>query len=495
MSPNSPQGRLAPAEGPPDREVIRPAVPPEVPVKGTLHSVERALRALELVASSGDGITAKAVARRLGCTLSTSYNVLNTLVAAGYLVRLPEARGYGLGYQVASLTRVLWDQLAVNSDVRNVLARLHAEADAPAYLAVYRDADVVVGHIVDSTSQPRVEPIEVGYSRGAHATAYGKVLLAALPVTRRRALLNRAGMPAFTEHTCVDPARLNAELDGLAVDGLAVEVEEFRGGVAGVAAPVRLCTEVVGALAVSVPVRRFEHVRGRLEDTLRRYAADIAVAMSTVITLPQKRFNERLSMFRGACTVSRLTESWPLSHRCARPTMNGTSWQSERYDATLAVANHPRPAAGPSTCGREPGRHRGWAAHRSCGPVNHLGRGRCRWRCPWGSRWRRGRSSEWAESVCALRRASACRRTAALPVDAGHPVRGDASSGRGAIHTAHHGVAPVGLADRAPARGSGTAGSGGVVAIDGPGSHDPHGAPSAWRGRPVHGTSTACRAG
>ncbi|HEY9392365.1 MAG TPA: IclR family transcriptional regulator, partial [Mycobacteriales bacterium] len=258
MSLNSPSGRLTPVDRPPDRTGPWPTAPPEVPVKGTLHSVERALRALELVARSGDGVTAKAVARRLGCTLSTSYNVLNTLVATGYLVRLPEARGYGLGYQVVALTRALWNQLAVNSDVRNVLARLHAEAQAPAYLAVYRDADVVVGHVVDSTSRPRVAPIEVGYSQGTHATAYGKVLLAALPVARRRALLDRTGMPAFTEHTVVDPVRLNAELDRLGGDGLAVEVEEFRGGVAGVAAPVRRCAEVVGALAVSVPVRRFE---------------------------------------------------------------------------------------------------------------------------------------------------------------------------------------------------------------------------------------------
>ncbi|HEX5496482.1 MAG TPA: IclR family transcriptional regulator [Mycobacteriales bacterium] len=254
-----------------------------MPAKGTLHSVERALRALELVADSGDGVTAKAVARRLGCTLSTSYNVLNTLVAAGYLVRLPEARGYGLGYQVVSLTRVLWDQLAVNADVRNALARLHAEADAPAYLAVYRDADVVVGHVVDSSARPRVEPIDVGYSQAAHATAYGKVLLAALPPERRRAVLERAGLPAFTGRTVVDPARLGDELDGLAGAGVAVEVGEFRAGVAGVAAPVRLSAQVVGALAVTVPIPVFDAVRERLSGALRRHAEQVAAAMCTIV--------------------------------------------------------------------------------------------------------------------------------------------------------------------------------------------------------------------
>ena len=44
-------------------------------------SVQRALRVLEVVAQSPDGITAKAVARRLDLALSTTYHLLNTLAA------------------------------------------------------------------------------------------------------------------------------------------------------------------------------------------------------------------------------------------------------------------------------------------------------------------------------------------------------------------------------------------------------------------------------
>lgn len=254
----------------------------DVPVKGTLHSVDRALRALELVARSGDGITAKAVARRLGCTLSTSYNVLNTLVAAGYLVRLPDARGYGLGYQLADLAEVLWDELGVTGDVRNVVTRLHTEADAAAYLAVYRDADVVVGYVADSASRPRVPPLDVGYAQAAHATAYGKVMLAALPPERRRAVLDRTGLPAFTRHTVCDPRRLRAELDALRGAAVAAQVEEYRMGVACLAAPVHGHDgQVVGALAVSVPVERFAAARPALERALPGFAADVAAAMGS----------------------------------------------------------------------------------------------------------------------------------------------------------------------------------------------------------------------
>lgn len=282
MVTDSPHRRLSSAGVRSDRHGRRLGGGAEVSIKGTLHSVDRALQALELVARCGDGITAKAVARRLGCTLSTSYNVLNTLVAAGYLVRLPDARGYGLGYQVADLTEVLWEELCVTSDVRNAVTRLHVETDAAAYLAVYRDSDVVIGFVADSARRPRVPPLDVGYAQGAHATAYGKILLAALPLERRKLLLDRCGLPAFTKHTICDPRRLHAELDALRDAAVAAQVEEYRAGVACVGAPVRRPDgEVVGALAVSVPVERFAEARPALEDTLPRFAADVAAAMGS----------------------------------------------------------------------------------------------------------------------------------------------------------------------------------------------------------------------
>ena len=70
-------------------------------------SVRRALRVLEIVASNPDGLTPKAVARRLGMALSTTYSLLNTLAAEGYVVRLEGGRGYVLGDQVRMLSRSL----------------------------------------------------------------------------------------------------------------------------------------------------------------------------------------------------------------------------------------------------------------------------------------------------------------------------------------------------------------------------------------------------
>lgn len=82
-----------------------------------VQSVQRALRILEVVAESPDGIPAKAIARRLNLALSTTYHILHTLVAEGYVVRLEGMRGFGLGYKVPALNRDLRGKLGVSPAV------------------------------------------------------------------------------------------------------------------------------------------------------------------------------------------------------------------------------------------------------------------------------------------------------------------------------------------------------------------------------------------
>ena len=134
-------------------------------------SITRALRVVEAVAVAGDGVTAKAIARRLGCPLPTVYRALGTLVEEGYLVRLHDVHGYGLGYRVAELHRSLTEQVRPEPALRTTLREVHTAAEAAAYLAVFRDVDVVVAHVDDCADHPRPDGLRVGEPTPAHATA------------------------------------------------------------------------------------------------------------------------------------------------------------------------------------------------------------------------------------------------------------------------------------------------------------------------------------
>jgi DNA-binding IclR family transcriptional regulator len=67
-----------------------------------VQSVGRALRILEVV-SAGRAMTVKAIARRCGLNLSTTYHLVRTLAHEGYLTRLSDGT-YVAGEAVANLT-------------------------------------------------------------------------------------------------------------------------------------------------------------------------------------------------------------------------------------------------------------------------------------------------------------------------------------------------------------------------------------------------------
>src|SRR5579884_1302706 len=86
--------------------------------KGDLvHSVQRALSVLNLVAEHPQGLSAREISARLCLNISTCYHILNTLVASGYLDRPPHSQMYLLGPQISFLNNALVQSLARQEDV------------------------------------------------------------------------------------------------------------------------------------------------------------------------------------------------------------------------------------------------------------------------------------------------------------------------------------------------------------------------------------------
>jgi IclR family transcriptional regulator, acetate operon repressor len=246
---------------------------------GAVSSITRALRVVEAVAAAGDGVTAKAIARRLDCPLPTVYRALGTLVEEGYLVRLHRARGYGLGYRVAQLQRSLADQVRPPSAVRTLLHELHRATAAAALLVVLREIDVVVAAVDDCTEHQRPDGVHVGEPITAHSTAVGKVLLAPLRRGEVAELLAHGGLAPQAPRTITDRRALDRELLRVRSAGVAVELDEFRLGVAGLAVPVPGPDgAVVAALGVTVDRADFAARRWELEVAVRRAAERIAAA-------------------------------------------------------------------------------------------------------------------------------------------------------------------------------------------------------------------------
>jgi DNA-binding IclR family transcriptional regulator len=233
------------------------------------------------VAASPTGVTAKDVAAHLDLALPSTYHLLSTLTQNGYLVHLANEHTYALGYQVRVLEHGLSRQLQAPETVAAAIRRLHLAADAAAYYAIYRDVEIVVAHVVDSESRPRVRVLDVGFHEAPHATAFGKVMLAAMTPGQRRDYLARAGLRRCTPRTLVDPDGLEVHLAQVRDSGVALEIGEFQPGLSCLAAPV--CSragDIVGSVAISLDSDEFAARRWSLERAVRHGAMTVTRALS-----------------------------------------------------------------------------------------------------------------------------------------------------------------------------------------------------------------------
>ncbi|MFJ6280220.1 MAG: IclR family transcriptional regulator [Actinomycetes bacterium] len=254
---------------------------------GGMASVQKAFALLDVVASDRRGLTAKEIAAKLDMPLPTVYRLLKLLVGSEHLVHLKKESRYALGYKLHALDTSLRRQIGTPSAVARLILELHARGDAAAYYAVHRGDHIVVAHVVDSPRRPRITPMGFGFNDAAHATAFGKILLAGMEPAERATLLRRQGLPAMTSQTIGTLDDLDSELERVREGGIAVEREEFIEGASCIAAPVRNAAgQIVGSVAVSMDAGEFDARSAKLAVLLRDTADRVSRALRATSVLP-----------------------------------------------------------------------------------------------------------------------------------------------------------------------------------------------------------------
>ncbi|MFI1718622.1 IclR family transcriptional regulator [Streptomyces sp. NPDC053513] len=248
------------------------------------QSVARALVVLDVVADADRPVGAKALARELGCALSTVYHLTAPLLARGYLVRTAE--GYAPGPRVPALYRSHQRHHGLGAGTGELLGRLRRATGAEAYHTAYRDGLITV---LDTTAPvtDAGHPFAPGPEPRAHATAHGKALLAALPRPLRRRYLAEHGMARFTERTITGAERFEAEMDRVRGQGFAVSVGEADlaytclavalpgpGAGRGDGKGDGRGAGIVHALSVSLPTAEFGRRQGEIRAALARAVPD-----------------------------------------------------------------------------------------------------------------------------------------------------------------------------------------------------------------------------
>lgn len=251
-------------------------MPPSTgPRDGTVQSVDRAVSVLQALARRGAaGVTE--LAGDVGVHKSTAFRLLATLEARGLVEQDADRGRYRLGQTVRWLAAGAVGGHDLAASARPVAQELAAELGETVNLVV-SDGDEVT--TVDQAAGSAIVSSSdwVGKRGPLHATAAGKVFLAAMPPEQLTAVLRR-GLTRYTDATATAPADLRAHLAQVRERGFATVFEEHEVGLVVVAAALRDADDrVVGAITVGGPSYRVnERTLPALTERLLRAADRIS---------------------------------------------------------------------------------------------------------------------------------------------------------------------------------------------------------------------------
>ncbi|ANY09442.1 IclR family transcriptional regulator [Pseudonocardia sp. HH130630-07] len=206
-------------------ELIRPA-------EGTLSGETPALRVislLELIASQDRPVTLPGLVEATGLPKPTLHRMVQSLEAAGLLVRFGDGRQYTTGARLHGLAENLLFNASHGGGRRVVLRHLVTTVGESCNITTLSRDEVIYLDRVE-TSEPLRFYLRPGSRVPVHCSASGKLFLAQMAQAQRARLLESAPLRAYTPNTTTDVRALYAELDRVAEQGYAVDDEEFLPG-------------------------------------------------------------------------------------------------------------------------------------------------------------------------------------------------------------------------------------------------------------------------
>jgi len=224
--------------------------------QGASSTALKALRTLDIVASSRSDLSIQDVADRLKTDKVTAYRMLVTLYRAGYVVRNEATKRYRLSYKVVSLSRNLLAENEVTSLIVRTLRELSKETQETLHYSVLDGQEAVLIHRVKGTQLVNVD-FQIGDRVPLHCTSIGKVLLA----YQEPGFIDNviaAGLTSFAPNTIVDTKALRKELERIRDEGYALDDHEFADNMRCIAVPVFENGGVVrSGISISGPDSRF----------------------------------------------------------------------------------------------------------------------------------------------------------------------------------------------------------------------------------------------
>jgi DNA-binding IclR family transcriptional regulator len=249
--------------------------PKNIDPKNIVGSIIKGSRLLDLYTTERRELSLSEFAAETGFNKTTTYRLLQTLVAVGWLVRSARG-GYRLGTRLLVLGAIARADLDLRQEALPFMHQLADQLGDTAFLMVPGPQGAVIIETVVGANPVQVNGLTPGSVLPYHVAA-GPVALAAFsPAVEAFVLATHHEQ--FTAHTATTAVELRAKFHETREQGYALSLEDYVDGVAAVGAPVLGVDGVaVAALSVGGPTNRFgEGLRERTTALVVEVAATLS---------------------------------------------------------------------------------------------------------------------------------------------------------------------------------------------------------------------------
>lgn len=268
------RARLAPRPDAKDAQQAKEA-------KSSVQSLAKGFRVLEAFSAEVEEMTLSEVADAARLDAGTTFRMLNTLVALGYIARVPDTKRFRLTLKVLDLgfnAIAHKDQRAL---VRPVLQTLVDDISEAASYGVIDGGDVVYIERVRAGFTRLGVDVRIGTTIPAATSVIGAAILAFLPEATRERVL---AVPPRHPLTAKPPTRaeLDANLARVRKQGYVLHESLIAGGLHILAVPVLDPDgSAIGAVSVAAPMMCIseEAIKERTLSHVLAAAKDIARAL------------------------------------------------------------------------------------------------------------------------------------------------------------------------------------------------------------------------
>ncbi|MEM9220795.1 MAG: IclR family transcriptional regulator C-terminal domain-containing protein [Pseudomonadota bacterium] len=237
------------------------------------NSVFKAFDILNVFGAAGRPLSTAEIAEATGLAPPTAHRFLLTLEDVGAVTRGDDSK-FRLGFLMAELGRHADHPDVLADRARGPVEALATELRETVTLAAFENG-VIRSLVFAEPARPFAFAMRKDQHFPLHATAFGKLFVAALAPLRREELMGELELEPFTARTLTDISQLRHAVRAVSELGFAEVREELEEGLNCVAVPLKgPHGTILAALAVSAPSSRLP--RGKLDDVVKALRAATA---------------------------------------------------------------------------------------------------------------------------------------------------------------------------------------------------------------------------